>query len=89
MIFTKLLPENVLAVQPCNYEAVLEPFLPKVARCIPVLSKKMAFCKVHDEYWAVNLESFGLGILSNTETTSKSCIISKHGLVLHEFDFLL
>ena len=51
-------------------------------------SKKMAFCKLHDEYRAVNLESLGLDTLSNTEA-SKSCIISKHGLIVHKFDILL
>ena len=40
MVFTKLLLENALAVRPCNCEAVLEPLLPKVARCIPVLSSR-------------------------------------------------
>ena len=25
----------------------------------------MAFCKLHNEYWAVNLESLGLDTLSN------------------------
>ena len=44
--------------------------------------------KLHDEYWAVNLESLALDTLSNTET-SKPCIISKHGLVVHKFDILL
>ena len=39
----------------------------------------MAFCKLDDEYWAVNLESLGLDTLSNTET-SKSCIISNRVL---------
>ena len=48
----------------------------------------MAFCKLHDEYWAVNLESFGFDTLSNTET-SEPCIISKHGLVVHKFDIFL
>ena len=45
----------------------------------------MAFCRLHGEYWAVNLESLGLDTLSNTET-SKPCIISKHGLVVHKFN---
>ena len=40
MVFTKLLLENALAIRPCNCEVVLEPFLPKVARCIPVLSSR-------------------------------------------------
>ena len=40
MVFTKLLLENALAVRPCNREAVLEPLLPKVARCLPVLSSR-------------------------------------------------
>ena len=48
----------------------------------------MAFCKLHDEYWAVNLESLSLDTLSNTET-SKPCIISKHGLVVHKSNILL
>ena len=50
--------------------------------------KKMSFCRLHDEYWAVNLESLGLDTLSNTET-SKPRIISKHGLVVHKFNILL
>ena len=37
MIFTKLLLENARAIRPCYCEPVLEPLLPKVARCIPVL----------------------------------------------------
>ena len=49
---------------------------------------KMAFCRLHDEYWAVNLDSFGLDTLSNTKT-SKPCIISKHNLVVHKFNILL
>ena len=48
----------------------------------------MAFYKLHDEYWIVNLESLGLDTVSNT-ATSKPCIISKHGLVIHKFDILL
>ena len=40
MVFTKLLLENALAIRTCNYEAALEPLLPKVARCIPVLSSR-------------------------------------------------
>ena len=48
----------------------------------------MAFCKLHNEYWAVILESSGLDTLSDTET-SKSCIIPKHGLAVHIFDILL
>ena len=48
----------------------------------------MAFFKLHDEYWAVNLESLGLDTLSNTET-SKPCIISKHGLAVYKFGILL
>ena len=36
MVFTKLLLENGVAIRPCNCEAVTEPLLPKVARCIPV-----------------------------------------------------
>ena len=38
MVFTRLLLENALAIRPCNCEAASEPLLPKVARCIPVLS---------------------------------------------------
>ena len=49
---------------------------------------KMAFCKLHDEYSAVNLESLGFDTLSKTET-SKPCIISRHGLVVYKFDILL
>ena len=45
----------------------------------------MAFCRLHDEYGAVNLERLGLDTLSNTET-SKPCVISKHGLVVHKFN---
>ena len=55
--------------------------------CAIMASLKLAFCKLHDEYWAVNLESLGLDTLSNTET-SKPRIISKHGLVVHKFDIL-
>ena len=40
MVFTKLLLENALAIRPCNCEAALEPLLPKVARCIPVLPSR-------------------------------------------------
>ena len=40
MVFTKLLLENALAIRPWNCEAALEPFLPKVARCIPVLPSR-------------------------------------------------
>ena len=40
MVFTKLLLENALAIRPCNCEAASEPLLPKVARCIPVLSSR-------------------------------------------------
>ena len=47
----------------------------------------MAFCRLHDEHWVVNLESLGLDTLSKTET-SKPCIISKHGLVVHKFNIL-
>ena len=50
-------------------------------------SKKWHFFRLHDEYWAVNMESLGLDTLSNTET-SKSCIILKHGLVVHKFNIL-
>ena len=38
MVFSKLLLENALAIRPCSYGAASEPLLPKVARCIPVLS---------------------------------------------------
>ena len=48
----------------------------------------MAFCRLHDEYWAVNLESLGLDILSSTET-SKPGIISKHCLAVHKFNIVL
>ena len=48
----------------------------------------MAFCRLHDEYWAVNLESLGLDTFSDTET-SKPYIISKHGLVVHKFNILM
>ena len=40
MDFTKLLLENALALRLCNCEALLEPLLPQVARCIPVLSSR-------------------------------------------------
>ena len=40
MVFTKLLLGNALAIRPCNCEAVLEPLLPKVARCVPVLPSR-------------------------------------------------
>ena len=40
MVFTKMLLENALAVRPYNCEAVLEPLLPKVVRCILVLSSR-------------------------------------------------
>ena len=50
--------------------------------------KKITFCRLHDECWDVNLESLSLDTLSNTET-SKPCIISKHGLVVHKFNILL
>ena len=40
MVFTKLLLGNALAIRPCSYEAALEPLLPKVARCMPVLSSR-------------------------------------------------
>ena len=38
MVFSKLFLENSLAIRPCNYGGTSEPLLPKVARCIPVLS---------------------------------------------------
>ena len=40
MVFTKLLLENARSIRPCNYDAASEPLLPKVARCIPVLSSR-------------------------------------------------
>ena len=40
MVFTKLLLENALAIRPCHWEAASEPFLPKIARCIPVLPSR-------------------------------------------------
>ena len=40
MVFTKLLLENALAIRPGNCEVASEPNLPKVARCIPVLSSR-------------------------------------------------
>ena len=39
-VFTKLLLQDTLAVQRYNHEAASEPLLPKVARCIPVLSPR-------------------------------------------------
>ena len=47
----------------------------------------MVFCRLHDEFWAVNLESLTLDTLSNTET-SKPRIISKHDLVVRKFNIL-
>ena len=47
----------------------------------------MAFCRLHNEQWVVNLESLGLDALSKTET-SKPCIISKHGLVVNRLNIL-
>ena len=38
MVLTKLLMEDALAIRPCSCGAAPEPLLPKVARCIPVLS---------------------------------------------------
>ena len=38
MVFTKLLLENARAIRACIYEATSESLLPKVARCIPILS---------------------------------------------------
>ena len=55
--------------------------------CLAFL-KKAFFFRLHDEHSAVNLESFGLYTLSNTENR-KPYIISKHGLVLHKFNILL
>ena len=40
MVFTKLLLENALPNRPCNCGAASELLLPKVARCIPVLSSR-------------------------------------------------
>ena len=40
MVFTKLLLENALPIRPCNCEAASGPLLPKVARCIAVLSSR-------------------------------------------------
>ena len=40
MIFTKLLLQNTLVIRPYNYEATSETLLPKVVRCIPVLSSR-------------------------------------------------
>ena len=34
MVFTQLLLQDPLTIQPYNYEAASEPVLPKVARCI-------------------------------------------------------
>ena len=48
----------------------------------------LAFCRLHEEYWAGNLESLGSDTLSKTET-SRPCIISKRGLVVHQFNILL
>ena len=48
MICTKLLLENTLAIRPDNYEAASEPLLPKVVRCIPVLSwRYIEECAAH------------------------------------------
>ena len=38
MVFIKLLLQNTLAIGPYNYGAASKPLLPKLARCIPVLS---------------------------------------------------
>ena len=38
MAFPKLFLENALIVRLCNCKAVSEPLLPKVARCLLVLS---------------------------------------------------
>ena len=40
MVFTKMLLKNALAIRPCNYGAASQQLLPKVARCIPVLSSR-------------------------------------------------
>ena len=42
----------------------------------------MAFCRLHDEYWAVTPDSLGLDTLPNTAT-------SKYGLVVYKFNILL
>ena len=55
--------------------------------CTILVFLKMASCRLHDKYWAVNLGSLGLDTLSSTET-SKPCIISKHGSVVHKFKIL-
>ena len=39
-VFAKLLLQDTLAVRRHDYEAASEPLLPKVARCIPVLSSR-------------------------------------------------
>ena len=41
--------------------------------CTILAFLKMAFCRLHEEYWAVNLKSLGVDTLSNTET-SKSVL---------------
>ena len=38
--------------------------------CTILAFLKMAFCRLLNEYWAVNLESLGLDTSSNTETAS-------------------
>ena len=43
-------------------------------------SENIAFCRLHDEYWAVNLESLSLDTLSNTEI-SKPCFYFKAWLI--------
>ena len=47
MVFTKLLLENALAIRPSNYEAASEALLPKVARCIPVLTSRCVGSALH------------------------------------------
>ena len=67
--------------------------LNKYMTCFFRFSTILAFLKngilqITRLYWAVNLESLGLDTLSNTDT-SKPCISSKHGLVIHKFNILL
>ena len=45
MVFTKLLPENALAIDLVTGKAFSEPLLPKVARCLLVLPlRKIGKC---------------------------------------------
>ena len=48
----------------------------------------MSFYRLHDQYVNLDLESYGFDTLSNTET-SKLCITSKNGLVVHKFNILM